>query len=243
MAAKKNPARDAALKEFVKSRGNVTLEALAEKLNVSVSQLRRWKKLDKWEDALKKKRGAPKGNKNAVGAGAPKKNKNAEKHGIYSSVLLEDLNPEQRARIEGFCGLPPEEKLNNELKKLLAQEIELQEKAKVYSPFVENGEIVEFLVQDKKVVFDNGEKEFTTITMTSQFNRWVKIIEKIGDINKAIQKIVQTMITQQRDKGRLDLDERKHDLDKQKVAGVFEVEDEVSDAFDELTDVSDSNDG
>ena len=54
MATKKNPARDAALKEYVKRRGKVTMKTLSEKLNVSISQLGRWKRSDDCEVALKK---------------------------------------------------------------------------------------------------------------------------------------------------------------------------------------------
>lgn len=178
MATKKNPARDAALKEYVKRRGKVTMKTLSEKLNVSISQLGRWKKDDDWEGALKKKPGAPKGNKNAVGAGAPKKNKNAEKHGAYSTVKFTDLAPEQRAQVESFCERPLKGRLNEQLKDMLAQKVVLLERAQIYAPLVENGEVIELMIPDKKSVFNNGDKEFTTITSVSQFHRWIKIIEK-----------------------------------------------------------------
>lgn len=236
MATKKNPARDAALKEYVKRRGKVTMKTLSEKLDVSISQLGRWKRADDWEGALKKKPGAPKGNKNAVGAGAPKKNKNAEKHGAYSSVKFTDLAPEQRAQVEAFCELPLEGRLNEQLKDMLAQKVVLLERAQIYAPLVENGEVIELMVPDKKSVFNNGDKEFTTITSVSQFHRWIKIIEKIEDINKSINKVLQSMSAQQRDEQRLDLDERKHNLEEQKASGIFEIEsaDVLGDPIDDL---------
>lgn len=230
MGSNKNPAREAALKEFVRHRGKVTMKMLSEKLNVSISQLGRWKKADDWEGALKKKPGAPKGNKNAVGAGAPKKNKNAEKHGAYSDVKFTDLAPEQRAQVEAFCELPIERRLNEQLKDMLAQKVVLLERARVYAPLVESGEIIELLVQDKKTVFNNGDKEFITITSVSQFHRWIKIIEKIEDINKSINKVLQSMSAQQRDEQRLDLDERKYSLEQQKASGIFDT-DGIGDDF------------
>lgn len=229
MAAKKNPVRDAALKEFVKRRGKVTMKALSEKLSVSISQLGRWKKADDWEGALKKKPGAPKGNKNAAGAGAPRKNKNAEKHGAYSTVKFTDLAPEQRAQVEAFCELPLEGRLNDQLKNMLAQRIMLLERAKTYTPIIKNGEVIEIMVQDKKSVFNNGDKEFTTITSVSQFHRWIKIMEKVEDIDKAINKLLQSMSAQQRDEQRLDLDERKYSLEQQKTSGIFDVSIDDSD--------------
>ena len=46
----------------------------------------------------KKKSGAPKGNKNAIGnsGGAPEGNKNNYKHGIYEQILYSSLSPEER---------------------------------------------------------------------------------------------------------------------------------------------------
>ena len=41
-------------------------------------------------NVAKRKRGAPPGNKNAVGHGAPKGNKNAEKYGFFSKYLPEE---------------------------------------------------------------------------------------------------------------------------------------------------------
>ena len=216
MATKKNPARDAALKEYVKRRGKVTMKTLSEKLNVSISQLGRWKKDDDWEGALKKKPGAPKGNKNA------------EKHGAYSTVKFTDLAPEQRAQVESFCERPLKGRLNEQLKDMLAQKVVLLERAQIYAPLVENGEVIELMIPDKKSVFNNGDKEFTTITSVSQFHRWIKIIEKIEDINKSINKVLQSMSAQQRDEQRLDLDERKHSLEQQKVSGIFDT-DEIGD--------------
>lgn len=84
------------------------------------------------------------------------------------------------------------------------------------------------MIPDKKSVFNNGDKEFITITSVSQFHRWIKIIEKIEDINKSINKVLQSMSAQQRDEQRLDLDERKHSLEQQKVSGIFDT-DEIGD--------------
>lgn len=223
MAVKKNPSRNAALKAFVKSRGKVTLKALSEKLGVSVSQLGRWKKLDDWEGALKKKCGAPEGNKNAVGAGAPKKNRNAEKHGAYRSVAFEDLNPEQKERVENFSDLTTEQQLNEELKKHLAKEEDLEELAKVYRPVIQDGQAFDLMVDDKKVVSENGEKEFVTTTKVPQFQRWIELNKQLIENRKNINKILFMLLAHQREKERLNLDERKHELDKQKAVGEFEL--------------------
>lgn len=72
---------------------------ICEKHNLSINTLKSWVKRYGWAEekknynkkgAHKNKRGAPKGNQNAVGHGAPPKNKNAEKHGFFSKYLPEE---------------------------------------------------------------------------------------------------------------------------------------------------------
>lgn len=72
---------------------------ICDKYDISINTLKSWVKRYGWADerkkqgkkgAHKRKRGAPIGNKNAVGHGAPKENKNAEKHGFFSKYLPEE---------------------------------------------------------------------------------------------------------------------------------------------------------
>nr|BDD48418.1 DNA-binding protein [Bacillales bacterium] len=102
MARKRSPKRDKAYELWAETNGERLLKDIAEALDVKPSQIRKWKNQDEWEVKLKgnvtkpkksnvtKKRGAPKGNKNAVGNGAPERNKNAEKHGLFSKYLPEE---------------------------------------------------------------------------------------------------------------------------------------------------------
>lgn len=71
------------------------LVEIAKELNVPEGTIRSWKNRYKWECSAtdnatlqKKKRGAPKGNKNATGG--PAGNKKAEKHGFFSKWLPEE---------------------------------------------------------------------------------------------------------------------------------------------------------
>jgi len=98
MARARSPNRDKAFEIWKASEGTLLLKDIAAELGVKDSQIRKWKNQDKWEDSLKgnvtkpkrnvtNKKGAPKGNKNAVGHGAPKGNSNAETHGFFSKFL------------------------------------------------------------------------------------------------------------------------------------------------------------
>ncbi|HAP5685066.1 phage terminase small subunit [Enterococcus faecalis] len=113
MARKRDPRRDEAKKIWLDSNGKKVLKELANELNVSDSQIRKWKSIDKWADELKgnvtnsksnvtNKGGAPPGNKNAVGnkgnksASPPKRNKNAVKTGEYETIFADLLSDEEK---------------------------------------------------------------------------------------------------------------------------------------------------
>ena len=99
MPRARSPKRDEAHQIWLASDGKMKLKDIAADLGVSETQVRKWKNQDKWNgnvtnqmngNVTKQKRGAPKGNKNAVGHGAPKGNQNAVKHGLFSRYLPED---------------------------------------------------------------------------------------------------------------------------------------------------------
>ena len=90
MARERSPERDKAKLMWLESGGTMKLKDIAAALSIGETQVRKWKSLDKWAADLNSnvtneskgnvtKRGAPKGNKNAVGnrGGAPPGNKRA----------------------------------------------------------------------------------------------------------------------------------------------------------------------
>jgi len=90
--------REKAKQDYMKG---MKYKDICEKHSLSINTLKSWIKRYGWADerknqakkgAHKRKRGAPKGNKNAVGnnGGAPPRNKNAEKHGFFSKYLPEE---------------------------------------------------------------------------------------------------------------------------------------------------------
>ena len=90
--------REKAKQDYMKG---MKYKDICEKYSLSINTLKSWVKRYGWADerknqakkgAHKRKRGAPIGNKNAVGnnGGAPPRNKNAEKHGFFSKYLPEE---------------------------------------------------------------------------------------------------------------------------------------------------------
>lgn len=112
MARAKSENREVARKLWVNSNGKMKLKEIAANLNISESQVRKWKSLDKWEvekpkrvAAPGKKLGAPKGNKNAKGnkgGGAPRGNKNALKTGLFEKIFFDTLSVEELTLISSI---------------------------------------------------------------------------------------------------------------------------------------------
>lgn len=95
---------------------------IAKKIGKPEGTVRRWKSTQHWEEtgskkgkkkqterseknkkskpSVRKKQGAPKGNRNAAGHGAPIGNKNALKHGGYSEVYWDTLDEDELALID-----------------------------------------------------------------------------------------------------------------------------------------------
>lgn len=124
--AARSPKRDEALRRYLASEGKLTATELAEMLDVSMSQIRKWKSQDKWEATLAlppeernvpKHIGAPFGNKNAVGNpgghgtygnqnakghGAPLGNKNNLRTGEYETISLDVLTDDEKDFYDGI---------------------------------------------------------------------------------------------------------------------------------------------
>ncbi|MFS1170834.1 phage terminase small subunit [Enterococcus lactis] len=106
MARQRDPRRNEAKKIWLESDGKKQLKEVASELNVSDSQIRKWKSQDKWSAELKSnvtnQGGAPIGNQNAKGnkgnsrASPPVGNKNALKTGEYETIFFETLSDEEK---------------------------------------------------------------------------------------------------------------------------------------------------
>ncbi|OAB34133.1 phage terminase small subunit-related protein [Paenibacillus glacialis] len=130
MARERSPDRDKAKLMWFESSGTMKLKDIAVALSVGESKVRKWKSLDRWEDDLKgiapletkgnvpHKRGAPKGNTNAIGnrggappgnqnakgnkggSGGPYRNKKALKTGMYETIFMDTLDEEEQELLE-----------------------------------------------------------------------------------------------------------------------------------------------
>ena len=98
MPRQRSPKRDLAYRLWLDSDRKRKLKDIAADLEISESQVRKWKNQDKWNSNVTnkakgnvtKKQGGQPGNKNAVGNGAPLRNNNAEKFGFFRKYLPEE---------------------------------------------------------------------------------------------------------------------------------------------------------
>lgn len=127
MARPRSPNRDKAKELWIKSGRTRLLKDIAEELNVSEEQVRKWKNQDRWDKVTlpndnsnaTKQKGGQLGNKNAAGnkGGAPPRhNKNALKTGEFETLFFDTLNQEEKELLEVI----PQDK-----EQLLLQEIQL----------------------------------------------------------------------------------------------------------------------
>ncbi|GIO36216.1 hypothetical protein J41TS12_10770 [Paenibacillus antibioticophila] len=129
MARERSPERDKAKQIWLESGGEMKLKDIAAALSVGETQVRKWKSQDKWAADLNSnvtnetkgnvtKRGAPKGNKNAVGnrggaptgnqnakgnrggSGGPPGNKKAVTTGEYETIWMDALEEDEQELVE-----------------------------------------------------------------------------------------------------------------------------------------------
>ena len=235
MARERRPERDLAFELFRKSKGRLEVKEIAKKLNVKAATVSQWKYRDKWEEKLKEKR-----------RGGQFGNKNAETHGGYSSIDLNNLPEEDQAYISNLS-LDTETNFKNELQILLAKEKDIRRRLEAldYEPedklylsresemqAVPKPEQLEGLEPEERVErIGKLQPTLKTITRDSKFERQQKLLVAFDRIHGRIIKLLDSIKTYQLDCKRIELDQQRYELSKEKVKGAFEfdLEDELED--------------
>lgn len=247
MARQKNENREKAKQLFLDSEGLMSNPEIAEALGVDSAKVRKWKCIDKWKDALKnkpKKKGGQKGNKNAKGHGAPLHNTNAETHGAYSKVYLESLPPEERAFIESIT-LDTTENMLRELQILITKERDLQRRIYEYTQVKQSAlytdKVVEMRTPTNTKEEQNGDPyglytgenkdrkntlkiAMETTVKSSAFERVQTLETELNKIHGRIIKLLDSIKSYELEKRRIEIEEKRYTLMKQKASGVYEVD-------------------
>lgn len=176
MARKRDPRRDEAKRIWLESNGEKQLKDIADELNISDSQVRKWKSIDKWSAELKgnvtigksnvtNQGGAPIGNQNAIGnkgnsrASPPVGNKNALKTGEYETIFYETLSDEEKD-IYSSLNDDPSFVLSEEIRLLKIRQFRMMKRIQQAEAGL-NDEEVERLQQLRKIktpIEKNGKK-------------------------------------------------------------------------------------
>ncbi|AUB52025.1 small subunit of terminase [Enterococcus mundtii] len=166
MARKRDPRRDEAKRIWLESNGEKQLKEIASELNVSDSQIRKWKSIDKWSAELKgnvtnakgnvtNQGGAPFGNQNAKGnkgnsrASPPKRNKNALKTGEYETIFFDTLSDDEKD-IYSSLDDDPSFVLSEEIRLLKIRQLRMMKRIKEAESGL-NDEEVDRLQQLRKI--------------------------------------------------------------------------------------------
>ena len=237
MARPRNPNRDLAMKSYIESGGTISTKELATAAGVPESRIRKWKSEDKWNDALgKKKRGGQRGNKNAIGHGAPSRNTNAVTHGAYKTVYFDELSPEEQELICSLT-LDTQENMLRELQTLVAKENDLKKRIRKLEEtdpaalFVDK--VVEMLVPKAPKEGEETPEEpnqerlktaMQTIIKASPFDRAMKLEAELNKVHGRIIKLLDSIKSYELDSRRIELEEKKYRLAKQKLTGEFEID-------------------
>ena len=234
---------------------------LAALAGVTESRIRTWKSKDKWAEALKeappkksppKKRGGQKANTNAAGHGAPPKNKNAETHGAYNKVSIEDLPPAEQRGIEEIT-LDAKANMLRVLRALWVKEADLQtriaalKEAGPATLYVERE--IEMLVPaavkegEDEAPGNNKRKKpggmvtaMKTIIRAAAFDLIAKLEGELDKTHGRIVKLSDTISAYERDTERLALDRKRHEFNKQKATGEYNIDVETGEIIDEAED-------
>ncbi|WP_305961057.1 phage terminase small subunit [Bacillus safensis] len=224
MARARNPNRDKAFQLWKESDGSRLLKDIAEELGVTANTIRKWKANDKWDEEFKGSapiekrsapiRGAPKGNKNAVGnsGGAPARNQNAKTHGFYSKHMPAEAF-EIMQDIQEFSPVD-----------LLWEQIQIQFTAIVRAQkimFVENkDEMIKELKKKKSVVSDSADIEEEEYEFQFAWDRHATFLNAqsraMGELRSLIKQF--DNIAHETDERRLKLEQMRLNIEKTKKA-------------------------
>ena len=259
MARQRNENREKARQLFLESGGLMSNPEIAEMLGVDSAKVRKWKCVDKWKDTLEnmpKKRGGQKGNKNAKGHGAPLRNRNAETHGAYSTVYFDELTEDEKTLIESIT-LNMTDNMLRELQTLVAKEKDL-EKRIAYLKSVDTGQLYTDKVVEMRTPHkpDDNKDPYDTCTgkntggsskppldvamettiKSSAFERAMKLEADLNKIHGSIIKLLDSIKSYELEQRRINLEERRYTLMKQKISGEYDIDPdtgEIDDTYNE----------
>lgn len=191
---------------------------IAKKFGVPDGTVRRWKSTQKWDEnkseqskkkesersvkkktSVRKPRGAPKGNKNAVGhsPSVPRGNKNAEKHGAYSTIYTGVFNDDEIALMQEVPD-SEEEVLKQQIGSYSVRERYLIQKIREFESKLSKGLYVKEVRTSKHSDYVEGKatpKSVDTYTKTEHWINGLTALEsELTKVQRAKTKCIDSLI-------------------------------------------------
>ena len=248
MGRPRNPQRDLSLERYIENDGKISTAELAKLAGVPESRIRKWKSEDKWDEALKKKprkRGGQKGNKNAV------------THGAFAQAGFEDIPPEKAEEIQNMKTAEAMPHMMAELQALYLRKAYLEKLLAEYEAPEAGGfytdKIVHMIVpksmeekqaeestgiaageaEDPEAIEGQQGECFKTamksIIKSSPFDRAMKVEAELNKLHGRIIKQLDSIKAHEMESRRLQLEERRLELMKQKITGEIDIDPEDED--------------
>lgn len=246
MARPRGPNRDKAKELWLSSGKKRLLKDIAAELGEPESKIRKWKSIDKWDSSSSGakqnnskgnaplKRGAPKGNKNAVGKGAPKGSQNNLKHGGYSQIYWDTLDETEKELIESIPK-SEEELLIEQIKLYSVRERRVLQAIKIMKG-KKNNQVVssvtrfetnrEFKSEEEEQIYTNimfdkmmngkklpGKEYNQTISSESTDNIIARLENELTRIQRAKTRSIEALAKLNLEKERLELIKQKDDVE------------------------------
>ena len=184
---------------YLRSGCKKSLQLIAKEIGVSYDTVKSWKRRDKWDDDPKAtpkganapapapegapKKGAPKGNKNAVYANRMG-NQNAVTTGEYARLLFSDLSEDERALLASIpeCTI---DLMRHDLALLCVREKRMLSRIAHLQSSAENGMIYSEITNTNSYNTKSGSQSSTETVNTTI----APAIDRIGDIEEALTRI------------------------------------------------------
>lgn len=223
MPGKKSEVRERARALFLQKNGAITPKEIARELGTTPEKVRKWKYQEKWAEELDKpRRGAPRGNRNAAGHGAPPGNVNAESHGAYSRPRLKLLDEDTRREIEGLTETFSGNALR-QLKRLEAKRADLERRIGALQELPEDrAELLDRTMTMK--LPDGGKMEY--ISKSSPFSRRMTLEAELNRVDGRIIKLLDSIKSKEAEQKRLELERERLEFSKQKIKGIFTMDED-----------------
>lgn len=208
-----------------------------------------------------KKRGGQRGNKNAGGRTPAKDgNRNAVTHGAYAKASMKDITPKDAEKIQQALQGDNIQRMRDELQSLLVRKAYLEGLLKQYTdPEAEGKYYVDKIVhmvvpkgveeqqQEQQTGIETGrvkdpdaegsdEKLKTamkSVIKSSAFDRAMKVEAELNRLHGRIIKQLDSMKSYEMESQRIQLEERKYNIARQKLTGEIDIEDETEEIIDE----------